>query len=44
MKIITKFLNKNLKILFIFFVFFSVTQCSSSIFDRIYENYYKIFK
>ena len=30
MKIITNFLNKNLKILFIFFIFFSVTQCSSS--------------
>jgi hypothetical protein len=30
MKIITNFLNKNLKRLFIFFIFFSVTQCSSS--------------
>ena len=44
MKIITKFLNKNLKILFIFFVFFSVTQCSSSMKLEQFQNNKPVFK
>ena len=44
MKIITNFLNKNLKILFIFFIFFSVTQCSSSMKLEQFKNNKPEFK
>ena len=44
MKIITNFLNKNLKRLFIFFIFFSVTQCSSSMKLEQFKNNKPEFK
>ncbi|NCU63188.1 MAG: DUF3833 domain-containing protein, partial [Candidatus Fonsibacter lacus] len=44
MKIIINFLNRNIKILFIFFVFFSVTQCSSSMKLEDFKNNKPEFK
>ena len=44
MKIIINFLNRNIKILFIFFVFFSVTQCSSSMKLEDFKNNKTEFK
>ena len=41
---IMNFLNRNLKILFIFFVFFSVTQCSSSMKLEDFKNTKPEFK
>jgi len=38
MKIITNFLNKKLRILFIFFIFFSVTQCSTMKLEQFQNN------
>lgn len=44
MTIIINFLNKKSKILFIFFIFFSVTQCSSSMKLEQFKNNKPEFK